>query len=98
MTNYIYKIKIKSIKEPKILKGDRGTAFKQRHDNLRDDEKGVKCAIGDEWTGTWGDIAWIEREAVNTPNLTEKKVDNSKKMTFQEFKAKYPEKAKLWEK
>ena len=97
-----YQIKIKGIKEPIILDDSRGRIFKERYDSRKPEEKGNLCRIGDQWSGTWHDISHVFRFEEYVPskdirsNLNEK--DRGPIMTFQEFKAKYPEKARLLEK
>ena len=97
---FIYKIKIKGLKEPlTITDPQKGQLFKQRFDVLTPGEKEKKCAIGEEWSGTWGEVASVLRiqEQVADETPKRKNDDGKPTMTFWQFAEKHPDKVKIWE-
>lgn len=95
---YVYVIKIKGKKDPIVIRDQtRGKKIKIQYDSPTTNMEDKFVLKEEGFSGTWKQIDWIEEKYEKDP-VTMKK-DNQvtgKAMTYQEFKAKYPEKADLF--
>ena len=98
--NY-YLIKIKGKKDPLVIKDElRGKKIKIQYDSPTTNMEDKFVLKEEGFSGTWKQVEWIEEKFERDPVIKKQNEDLSrgKIMTFQEFKAKYPEKARLLEK
>lgn len=92
-----YHVKIKNIKEPFVLDMIRGEQFKKRYDdpNL---ERNNRCQLGEDWSGTWHDVASVNRISIKEEKKQlPPKEDSTPRMNFMEFAKLHPDKVEVWE-
>lgn len=91
-----FQVKIKGERDPLILDYLRG----ERLAKLREEKNPEDwCKIGTDWSGTYGQIISVKEIWEKDPVIVKEKDDSHRgpHMKFEQFKAKYPDKALLWE-